>query len=82
MKYFVLLLILIVAGCTSHRQGTWERTIVTKKTWDNRTIVDNPTVELVKAFKGTPTGNPGYGFQVRRQTSWTDKNMPKHWRGK
>lgn len=79
MKKLVSLLValcLIGSGCTSDRQGS--RTVTT--TWNNRFVVDNPIVETVKSFKGTPTGNTGRGFQVRRQTSWTDKNMPQHWR--
>ncbi len=75
-KLFSLLLVLMLCGCTSDRQGT--RTVTT--TWNNRTVLDNPLVETVKAFKGTPTGNTGRGFQVRRQTSWTPENMPEHWR--
>ncbi len=75
MKYLVSLLFvlcLILSGCSRHSRGSL--------TWDNRTVLDNPVVELVKAFKGTPTGNTGQGFQVRRQTSWTLENMPEHWR--
>jgi hypothetical protein len=80
MKYLVLLLVLLVAGCTSHRQGTWEKTVVTKKTWDNRVIIDNAVVETINAAKGTPTRHTGQEFRVTKQSSWTDSNMPKHWR--
>ena len=71
-----VLMCLIFSGCTTHRRGT--RTVTT--TWNNKMVLDNPTVELVKAFKGTPTGNTGTGFQVTRYSSWTESNMPKHWR--
>ncbi len=82
MKNLVSLLFvlcLMLSGCfTSHRKGT--KKVVITTTWDNKFVVDNPLVETVKAFKGTPTGNTGQGFQVRRQTSWTPENMPEHWR--
>jgi len=69
-------LMCLISGCTSQRQGT--RTVT--ETWNNRVVVDNAVVETIKAIKGTPTGNTGRGFQVKKQSSWTESNMPQQWR--
>ena len=83
MKKLILLLVLSVAlfatGCQQRSRGT--RTV--RETWDNTTIVDNPIAEMAKVFKGQPTGNTGKtqdSYEAQRYSSWTDENMPKHWR--
>ncbi len=60
MKYlFSLSLVLILlSGCTHQSRGSM--------TWDNTTTIDNPLVETIKAFKGTP---------VQRYSSQTEANM-------
>ncbi len=72
-----VLLCLILSGCSSHAQGTKTTTIT--KTWNNKTVIDNPVVEITKAFKGTSTGNTGRGFQIyvpaRKSSSRTRQNM-------
>ncbi len=69
----LLCLILFASGCSSQVQGT--KTTTVTRTWNNRTVIDNPVVETIKAFKGTPTGNTGRGFQTRKSTSRTRQNM-------
>ncbi len=81
MKYLfslAIVAILALSGCSSHDQGS--KTVTVTRTWNNKRVVDNPLVETIKAVKGTPTGNTGRGFQATRHSSWTDSNMPKHWR--
>ncbi len=77
MKY-LLIALLALSGCSSHNRGT--KTVTVTRTWNNKRVVDNPLVETIKALKGTRTGNTGRGFQATRHSSWTDSNMPKHWR--
>lgn len=64
MKYLVLLLVLALSGCTQHTQG--------RLSWNTTTVVDNPIVEVIKAFKGTGSRPVTPDFKT---TSQTPENM-------
>ncbi len=73
VRNILLCLVLLVTGCSNHAQGTHTTTIT--RTWNNKTVIDNPLVETIKAFKGTSTGNTGRGFQIQKISSRTARNM-------
>ena len=72
-KLALCIMLMVLPGCSSHNQGT--KTTTVTRTWNNKRVIDNPLVEVIKSIKGTPTGNTGKGFQVKNRTSRTKNNM-------
>ncbi len=72
MKYvfsLAVVALLALSGCiTQQSEGT--------KTWKRTTKIGSTPAEIIGAVLGTGR-SPG---PIETQTSWTDSNMPKHWR--